>query len=113
MSRRSNKSTAKRFRALVITVILAIVANIAISYASNITSGPATSSVRSHAGISTTADPPKPHAGISTTADPPKPHAGISTTADPPKPMAGISTTADPPKPMAGISTTSDPPKPL
>jgi len=73
-----------RTTALLVTIVLAIAANIAISQA---------------AGISTQPDVPRPNAGISTQPDVPRPNAGISTQPDVPRPGAGISTQPDVPRP--------------
>ena len=95
------RRTSNRVMAVAITILIAVIANIAISYAAGISTytippRPIVQTSTSHAGISTTTEPPRPvvtsatqHAGISTTTEPPRPvsqHAGISTYTIPPRP---------------------------
>jgi hypothetical protein len=97
--------TSKRVVAVVITVLLAVITNIAISYASGISTytvppRPTMKSFEQHSGISTYTVPPRPvgknleqRSGISTYTVPPRPvgnsldqHSGISTYTVPPRP---------------------------
>jgi hypothetical protein len=75
---------AKRVRSLVITVIAIAVTNIALSYAS---------------GVSTIPDSPRPKSGVSTIPDSPRPKSGVSTIPDSPRPKSGVSTIPDSPRP--------------
>ena len=67
-------ATIKRFRSVVITIIVIASTNYAISLASN------------KSGVTTTPDMPKPKSGVTTTPDMPKPRSGVTTTQDMPKP---------------------------
>jgi hypothetical protein len=79
--------TAKRFRAIGITVLAVAATNFAISFAS---------------GVPTIPDSPKPKAsGVPTIPDSPKPKgSGVPTIPDSPKPKtSGVPTIPDSPKP--------------
>lgn len=86
MDKKSASSKSfRRIKAVAIIVLLTVITNFAVSYAS---------------GVSTTTDPPRPvsisvsqHSGVSTTTDPPRPvtqtatvHSGVSTYTIPPRP---------------------------
>jgi hypothetical protein len=77
-------ATMKRFRALVITVIVIAATNYAVSFAS---------------GVATIPDGPKPKSGVATLPDGPKPKSGVATLPDGPKPKSGVPMLPDCPKP--------------
>lgn len=54
-------TTAKRFRALIVTLLLVVATNIAISYAGN------------RSGVANMPDPPHPKSGVANMPDPPRP----------------------------------------
>ena len=65
------KTTMKRVRALVITVIAIVATNYAVSFAS---------------GVSHLPDSPKPRSGVSHLPDSPKPRSGVPNLPDGPRP---------------------------
>lgn len=67
-------TTAKRFRALLITLLLVIATNIAISYAGY------------RSGVANMPDPPRPKSGVANMPDPPRPRSGVANMPDPPHP---------------------------
>jgi hypothetical protein len=81
-------TTLKRFRSIVITIIVIASTNYAIS----LTSG-------SKSGIAAIPDMPKPKSGIAAIPDMPKPRSGIAAIPDMPKPKSGVAAIPDMPKP--------------
>jgi hypothetical protein len=81
-------TTLKRFRSVVITIIVIASTNYAISL-----------TTLNRSGVTATPDVPKPRSGVTATPDVPKPKSGVTATPDVPKPKSGVTATPDVPKP--------------
>lgn len=81
---RSSKKRWSRVRALVITIGLSLLANMAISYAS---------------GVAIIPDAPRPKSGVAIIPDAPRPKSGVAIIPDAPRPKSGVPIVPDAPKP--------------
>jgi hypothetical protein len=81
------KRNGKRLLSLLVTLLLVIATNMAISFASN------------KSGIAILPDSPRPKSGIAILPDSPRPKSGIAILPDSPRPKSGIAILPDSPRP--------------
>ncbi len=85
----SKSQTAKRFRAIILTIGLTFAVNFALSY----------TGITGKTGIPMLPDSPRPKTGIPMLPDSPRPKTGIPMLPDSPRPKTGIPMLPDSPRP--------------
>ena len=81
------QSNFKRFRSLVITLIVVASTNYAISFTT------------SRSGVASVPDMPRPKSGVASVPDMPKPRSGVASVPDMPRPRSGVASVPDMPRP--------------
>jgi hypothetical protein len=77
MSRSNSARTRNRLTAIAVVVLISIIANIAISYASGVVTLPP--DIRPHSGVVTLPPDIRPHSGVVTLPPDIRPHSGVVT----------------------------------